>query len=223
MLKISAPWLENSNQYQVGILALENLNNPESLLALEEAAAKSAVQLRERYREFDRQALRQLPEFAAYHAFYRRFRKSYHVRLQLESVVFSKKTIHSSSALVTAMFLSELETGLLSAVHDQDILKEPLRADTAAGNESFQQISGQKKILKKGDLYIADQDGIISSVIYGPDFRTRIHSGTTRAIFTTYGVPGISQKMIETQLLRLEDLIRLFSPDLNRATLQIFP
>jgi DNA/RNA-binding domain of Phe-tRNA-synthetase-like protein len=223
MLKISASWLEDFDQYRIGILGLENLINPASHPALEEAADKSAALLREQYRALSRQALRQLPVFAAYHAFYRNFRKSYHVRLQLESVVFSKKPIQSASSLVTAMFLSELETGLLTAVHDWDLLKEPLRANTAAGDESFQQISGQNKILKKGDLYLADQSGIISSVMYGPDFRTRIRPDTARAIFTTYGMPGISRKMIETQLLRLEDLVRLFSPDLGCAALQIFP
>lgn len=223
MLNISANWLEEYNQHRVGILALGNLKNPLSHPALEEAADKTAARLREMYRGFDRQSLRQLPEFAAYHAFYRRFRKSYHVLLQLESVVFSDKPIRSSSALVTAMFLSELETGLLTAVHDQDFLNQPLRADTAEGNESFLQFSGQRKTLKLGDLYIADQDGIVSSLIYGPDSRTRIRSDTTRALFTTYGMPGISRETIESQLLCLENLVRLYSPDLSRKALEIFP
>lgn len=223
MLELSNVWLEKFSQYRIGILALGNLKNPASHPALEEAADKSAIRLRKQYRELDRQSLRQLPEFAAYYAFYRNFRKSYHVRLQLESVVFSNKPIQSFSSLVTAMFLSELETGLLTVVHDRDLLSEPLRADTAEGGESFQQISGQNKDLKKGDLYLADQDGIISSVIYGPDIRTRIRPETTRAIFTTYGMPGISRERIEAQLFRIEDLVRLFSPDLVRAALQITP
>ena len=66
----------------------------------------------------DRKSLRDLPVFAAYDAFYRSFKKTYHVQLQLESVVFKDKTIFSPSALVACMFMAELETGLLTAAHD---------------------------------------------------------------------------------------------------------
>jgi DNA/RNA-binding domain of Phe-tRNA-synthetase-like protein len=169
----------------------------------------------------DRSAIRELPVFAAYDLFYRQFRKTYHVQLQLESVIFKNKTIHSPSALVSCLFMAELKTGLLTAGHDFDALELPLEADAAAGGERYQIMEGSEKELKEGDLYIRDQQGILSSVIYGPDLRTRIHKKTDHVVFTTYGPPGISGDQIREQLIILEENVLLFAPEAVRKELII--
>lgn len=169
----------------------------------------------------DRKSLRETPVFSAYDAFYRPFKKSYHVQLQLESVVFKGKSIFSPSALVACMFMAELKTGLLTAAHDLTALDLPLIADLAVGNETYLRLDGSQQTLKEGDMYIRDQVGVLSSVIYGPDQRTQIRPDTDQAVFTTYGPPGISKTRVQEELEILENLIRIFSPAAERSLLVV--
>ncbi|MEJ2448911.1 MAG: hypothetical protein P8Y37_13370, partial [Anaerolineales bacterium] len=62
-------------------------------------------------------------------------------------------------------------------------------------------------------LYIKDQQGIIKSVLYGPDRRTIIQGDTTQVVFTTYGPLGIFEDQIREQLILLEEYVGLSSPD----------
>jgi len=158
---------------------------------------------------------------SAYDAFYRSFRKTYHVQLQLESVVFKGKSIFSPSALVACMFMVELKTRLLTAAHDISSVDLPLIADMASGEETYQRLDNTEQELKKDDLYIKDQQGILSSVIYGPDKRTRIQPDTSRALYTTYGPPGISKDQIRDQLETLAAYVRLFAPHSVREELLV--
>ena len=58
----------------------------------------------------DRVALRREPILKAYQEHYKRFEKTYHVHLQLESIVFKGKPIPTSVALVEAMFMAEVNS-----------------------------------------------------------------------------------------------------------------
>jgi len=119
------------------------------------------------------------------------------------------------------MFMAELETGLLTAAHDLTALGLPLVADVAVGLETYQRLDGSEQTLKEGDMYIRDQEGILSSVIYGPDKRTQIRPDTTQAVFTTYAPPGISKDQVQEQLEILESIIQIFSPKAERSLLVV--
>jgi len=223
MIRISPNWKAQELDSSVGLLVIMGAPNVPDNLELKKAKKVLEEELRVRYAGMDRKALREEPVLAAYDAFYRRFRKSYHVQLQLESVVIKGKPIFSPSALVTCMFMAELKTGLLTAAHDFDSLELPLTAEIAAGEETYQQLNGTKKQLKAGDMYIRDLQGILSSVIYGPDQRTQIRPDTVNSLFTTYGPPGITVSQVEAQLEILEGYIRLFAPEATRDYLVVFP
>jgi DNA/RNA-binding domain of Phe-tRNA-synthetase-like protein len=195
------------------------MENPE----LNKAKQDLEEELRKLYGQMDRKSLREEPVMAAYDAFYRPFRKTYHVQLQLESVVFKNKSIFSPSALVASMFMSELKTGLLTAAHDYSLLDLPLLADVASGGESYQKLDGSRQELKPGDLYIRDQQGILSSVIYGPDKRTQIQPDTDQAAFTTYAPPGIHPGLVQQQLELLEEYVKLFAPGVVRELVLVLP
>jgi len=94
--------------------------------------------------------LRALPILQAYHTYYKRFDKTYHVQLQLESLVFKGKDFPNVAALVECMFMAELNDLLLTAVHDWDNLRMPLRLDVANGDESYTLPNGQEQVLKPG-------------------------------------------------------------------------
>jgi len=216
---LSERWMAEEPQAKIGLLLLENVLNEPSHPALSAACQDLETELRDRYGELDRKRLRELPVFSAYDSFYRAFRKTYHVQLQLESVVFQGKSINSPSVLVECMFMAELKTGLLTAGHDFAHLVPPLLADVAFGDESYQRMDGNTQQLKNRDLYIKDQQGIISSVLYGPDGRTRIQRDTHQVVFTTYGPPGIDEGRIREQLILLEEYVGLSSPDAKRKQL----
>jgi len=221
MIELSINWKEALPESGIGLLAVKNAPNQKDHPDLKSARKELENQLRSKYGSMDRKSLRETPVFAAYDAFYRPFKKSYHVQLQLESVVFKDKSIFSPSALVACMFMAELETGLLTAAHDLSVLELPLAADIAVGNETYQRLDGSQQTLKEGDMYIRDQEGILSSVIYGPDQRTQIHLGTDQAVFTTYGPTGISNIVIQEQLEILGSYIRIFSPAAERSLLVV--
>jgi len=221
MIELSPRWRKALPEASVGLLAVKNAPNQKDHPDLKAARNELETQLRSKYGSMDRKSLRETPVFATYDAFYRKFKKSYHVQLQLESVVFKEKSIFSPSALVACMFMSELETGLLTAAHELTALKLPLTADAALGSETYQRLDGSQQTLKEGDMYIRDQEGILSSVIYGPDQRTQIHPDTDQAVFTTYGPPGISKDQIQDQLEILESFIKIFSPSAERSLLVV--
>ena len=223
MIKRSKRWELHQPKASVGLLVLSNAPNQAEHPALKEAKKDLEFELRSKYGELDRKSLREEPVMAAYDAFYRPFRKTYHVQLQLESVVFKDKPIFSPSALVTSMFMAELKTGLLTAAHDFSTLELPLLADVSVGEEIYQKLDGSQQELKSGDLFIRDQQGILSSVIYGPDLRTQIRLDTSQAAFTTYGPPGISPELVKEELEILEGYVRLFAPSAVQDLLLVIP
>lgn len=221
MIDYSESWTNSIRGACVGLLAIMNAPNQKDHPALQSTRNELENDLRSIYKGMDRKSLRENPIFAAYDAFYRPFKKTYHVQLQLESVAFKGKPIFSPSALVACMFMAELKTGLLTAAHDLTSLALPLVADVASGNEVYQRMDGEEKILKEGDLYIKDQKGILSSVIYGPDQRTQIRPDTSQSVYTTYGPPGISKAQVYDQLEILESYIRIFAPGAERSLLVV--
>ena len=178
--------------------------------------------LRERYAGYDRAALKALPVLRAYADHYRRFRKTYHIQLQLESIILKGKEIPQVATLVEAMFVAELEDLLLTAGHDLAKVQQPLRLDVAQGSEQFEPLRGEERVLKAGDMFITDTQGILSTVLEGSDHRTQITPGTQQVLFTTYAPAGIGAPMVADHLTGIEANVRLFAPDAETLALATF-
>ena len=213
-------WQEIYPQAVMGVLVMQGLSNPASTASLASLQLELETNLRQRYTGFDRAALRALPTILAYDQFYKPFKKTYHLLLQLESIL-GGKSIPSGEALVSAMFMAELEDLLLTAGHDRARISGRVRFDVAQGTERYERMNGETQQLKAGDLYSADEAGVLSSVIYGPDRNTRIQPTTTDVLYTTYGVPGISREQVQIHLKRLHALIATFSPDAELLQLEL--
>lgn len=132
----------------VGVLAVRGVANPPQHPALDAAKARLEQALRERYAGLDRATLGQLPVLQAYAAYYKSFKKTYHVQHQLESVVFKGKSLPNVAALVEAMFMAELQDLLLTAGHDLSALRLPLTLDVAKGDETYTLLRGEPQTLK---------------------------------------------------------------------------
>jgi DNA/RNA-binding domain of Phe-tRNA-synthetase-like protein len=219
MFEISQTWYTAYPAAHLGLLVMREVANPPQHSGLDELKAELETSLRADYSRFDRTALENLPVMKAYNGYYQRFKKTYHVQLQLESIVHKGKTIPRVAALVEAMFMAEVKNQLLTAGHDLDLLDLPASLDVASGAESYTLMRGSPQTLKNGDMFIRDRAGVISSIIYGPDQRTQIRPETRAVIFTVYAPPGISTGLVRTHLEDIRSYVRVVAPravtDLN--------
>jgi DNA/RNA-binding domain of Phe-tRNA-synthetase-like protein len=212
MIKVTEDWRRALAGAHLGVLAMTGVANPQCQPLLQKRKEEVEAELRLRYGDFDKAAFRQLAVIQAYEAYYRRWGKSYHVLAQVESVAVKGKAIPAVASLVEAMFMAELKNMLLTAGHDLERLSLPLTLDVAAGGESYLGIRGSEEVTKAGDMMIYDAQGIISSIIHGPDSRTRINPDTTKALFTVYAPAGITEDAISGHLRDIEAYVRLVAP-----------
>ncbi|MDK2951865.1 MAG: hypothetical protein PWQ77_1530 [Kosmotogales bacterium] len=205
---------------KAGILIMKNISVNRSVE--EPEIIHSLDEMRQRYGHLNREELKKLHPILAYTNYYKKFRCSYPVIAQLESVLKGRKTPHAESGLLQAMFLSELESMLLTAGHDLSKLQLPLQLKVASGDENYRSISEKDITTVEGDLMICDGMSVISSIMRGPDFRSRITASTTEVLFTIYAPPGIETDYIETDLRKLEERIKTFSSSSVTMSLQVF-
>lgn len=219
---VSEEWRDAYPGASVGILAMRGVANPAHHPVLE--ARKDALEqhLRQQFAGADRAAIKALPTMRAYTDYYRAFRKTYHIQLQLESVALKGKAIPSVAALVECMFMAELKNMLLTAGHDLETVHMPVRIDVAQGTEQMVLMSGQEQQLKAGDMMIADADKVLSSVIYGPDRRSQIAAETHQVLFTVYAPAGIEREAVRTHLEDIRDYVWIVTPEADVVELHVY-
>lgn len=212
MFQLSEAWKKAYPNAHAGVLVMREAANPAHHTVLEQHKADLEEQLRARFAGQDRAALLRNPALHAYDAYYKQFKKTYHVQLQLESILLKGKSIPTVAALVEAMFMAEMDGLLLTAGHDLDAVRLPLTIDTGDGVESYTLLRGEPQVTKAGDMLIRDMEGIISSIVYGPDQRTQIAPGTRDAVFTIYAPAGIARHEVKRQLEQIRDNILTIAP-----------
>jgi DNA/RNA-binding domain of Phe-tRNA-synthetase-like protein len=222
MFNVSNAWKAAYPEAQAGILVVRNFTNPTHHLELKARKQRLQDDLRNRFAGQDRNAIAALSPIQAYNAYYKPFKKSYHVQLQLESVVFKGKSLPSVAALVEAMFMAEIKNLLLTAGHDLDTLQLPVTLDVAAGQEQYTLLRGAEQVTKSGDMLMADGAGVISSILYGPDQRTQISEKTRNALFAVYAPEGIGAQEILQHLEDIRENIMLVSPDTRVELMKVY-
>jgi len=214
MLSISATdgWRRSHAGATIGLLELSGVDNAAPSPILESRKRELEAQLREAYDGFDRNDFLAIPVLAAYRRYYRHFKKTYHLLLQIESIVLRGKDLPTVSPLVDSNFLAEMESFVLTAGHDVEKLNEPILIDESLEGELITQMSGGSKAIYARDMIMRDAKGISCSIIYGQDNRSPISSATTQVIYVSYAPPEVSAESVSTQLQGIEENVRLFSP-----------
>lgn len=214
MLSISAvdEWRTTHSGAVIGLLELSGVENTLSSPRLDERKREVEVRLRERYKGFTRQDFLSLPVMSDYERYYKRFNKTYHVQLQVESIVLKGKNLPDVSPLVDSNFIAEVETLVLTAGHDIAKLYEPILIDVSREGDHITQMNGASKAIRAGDMIMRDAQDVCCSIIYGQDNRSPISSETTRVLYVAYAPAGVPSEIVDTQLRRIEENIRLFSP-----------
>jgi len=180
---------------------------------LDGLAAGIVSELRARFAAGGKDALKGDPVIAAYDGYYRQFRKTYHVALQLESVIWKGRGIESRNPIVKVMFMAELKNMLLTAVHDLAHVVFPVGAGLATGSEEYIAMGGEARVLKEGDMMIRDAQGILSSIVYGPDQRTAVTAGTTDLLFCVYAPPGVGEDRVRAHIEDIRRFIAVAAPE----------
>ena len=219
MFTASEEWKARYPDACFGVLIMEGVDNTGKCPALEARKDDLEQRLRRLYSGKSRKEIGAEHPFAAYGRYYKAFGKNYHVLFQVESVALKEKPIFSPSPLVAVMFMAELKNGLLTAGHDLDRTEPPFLLDVAKGGETFTSLGGTQRTLLPEDMYFSDRNGILSSIIYGPDDSSAITAATSRALFTVYGTPSISAGEVRAHLEEIEELVHILNPEAARKEL----
>jgi len=206
----------------LGILAIRNVCNPKKHEELDRCKLELENNLREKYAGLDKTYLKNMEPIKTYNNYYKRFNKTYHVLLQLDSIVFKNKSIPKVASLVEAMFMAELKNLLLTAGHDLDAIDLPIKLDVSSGGEKYTQINGQEKELIPNDMMVSDLQGITSSIIYGPDKRTQIKPDTRNVLFVVYAPPGIEKSRVFQHLQDIQSYVHIIAPKSEVELLKVY-
>ena len=71
-------------------------------------------------------------------------------------------------------------------------------------------------------LVISDLKGIISSIIYGPDKRTRIRPNSRKVLFVVYAPPGIEKSKVFQHLQDIQNYVYIIVPESEVELLKVY-
>jgi DNA/RNA-binding domain of Phe-tRNA-synthetase-like protein len=69
-------------------------------------------------------------------------------------------------------------------------------------------------------MFIYDDEGILSCVVYGPAQRARITPATTRVLFTAYAPPGLGVEKVMDHLGELKANVVTITPEAEVEALE---
>ncbi len=196
----------------IGLLEIAGVENRLPGAQLNQRKREVETRLRTIYAGFNRRQFLALPVMAAYDRYYRRFDKTYHVLLQVESIVLRGKNLPDVSPLVDANFTAEVETLVLTAGHDVEKLIQPVLIDVARAGDLLTGMNGETRPIRAGDMVMRDAAGISCTILYGQDNRSPITPATKHVLYVSYAPPGVPPEAVEAQLRLIEEYVRLSSP-----------
>jgi DNA/RNA-binding domain of Phe-tRNA-synthetase-like protein len=220
-ISFSAAWKRTFAGAHIGILRVNGVDNTQNAPTLEAHKRELETRLRERYEHMSRADLHTLPVLRAYRNYYKPFGNSYHVQLQLESVVHKHTSLPQVSPLVDANFAAELDTFILTAAHDAEKLEPPLTIDVTHEGEPFTQLTGKTRTLKGGDMVMRDAHGAVCTILYGQDQRTAISRQARAALYVAYAPSGVPKHAVEKQLETICELVLSFDENAQIASLVV--
>lgn len=208
----AAAWRAAHPGATFGLLEISGADNTRPSVELNQRKRLTEATLRARYANFTRQDFLALPVMSAYQRYYKRFDKTYHVLLQLESIVLKNKSLPDVSPLVDANFIAEVETLILTAGHDAGKLQGALTLDVSRAGDAITRMNGAPKAMEAGDMIMRDATGVVCSLIYGQDNVSPIMPATTHVLYVSYVPEGVPAATVEMQLQKMEQHVRLFAP-----------
>ena len=204
-----------------GVMIVKGFRTTTGRAIMDHIIAAELEQIKSTYPDYDRKTALETKPLCHYAAYYKRFKKTFPVLGQLESVLLKGKGIPPVGISVEAMFLAEVKNMLLTAGHDLDLIEGSLTVDVATAPVNYQGISGKEQQLVKDDLYLSDEKGVLSSIINGPDYRTKITETTQNALYFVYGVEGVTETQIREHLQTISSYLSQAVQDMEVQSIKI--
>ncbi|MFH0875593.1 MAG: tryptophan--tRNA ligase [archaeon] len=143
-----------------------------------------------------------------YNEFFNKFSKSVPIQFQLESILKGKE-IPKTNPLVEVLFMLEMKHAVMISGHDTSSIKGDLIFDLSDGSESFVKIDGKSQKFKADDILLKDEKEVITTLLYGPDFKTKMTEKTTRCVFLFWFFKRIDEMIIENTIENLREYMGL--------------
>ena len=121
-----------------------------------------------------------------------------------------RKGLPAGSALVQALLLAEMSTGVLMGAQDAAAIQGELVYDLAVDGETFKGMRGTVQC-REGEIVLRDAEDIVASLFQGPDYRTRLAKATRDVIFFVFAVPGIDLEQIQEGVDTILDIFKTAS------------
>ena len=194
----------------LGVLEVSYPENGFDRDALHALIERELAALRDKYADYDRKAV-----FGEnpYFRFFRKFKKTYPVMQQFESVMFKGRPFPEEDPVMGVPFLLELTTFVLSGTHDIDRMDGPLTIFTPSEKLPFLGMRAASTHTYPKDICGRDNSGIIFSMIAGADDRTCIHPDSRHVFHPVFGTPDTDKTVIENALRRIEFFVKVLAPD----------
>ena len=209
MIEIINELGDKRRDFALGVLVLENVPSRSSERM---ATAREALEdeLRRTYGQMPRSELKVMHPMDVYVSYYKKYGYTYHVLPQLESVL-KGRPIPDGLPAVAAMFMAELKNMVLTAAHDMDAFSPPLRIGVSTGEETFKTMGGRVVTSVSGDFMLSDGEGVVGSILRGPDRRTAVTESTRRVLYAVYAPAGIGEETLYSHMSDIESYVGLAS------------
>lgn len=170
--------------------------------------------LKERYTDYDRKAV-----FGEnpYVKFFKKFKKTYPVMLQFESVCFKDRPFPAFNPISEIAFLAEITTFVLSGAHDIDNISGDVQLYIADSREDFEGMHGTLHTYPN-DFCAKDDKGIVFSLIAGTDRRTCAKQDSRYVLYPVFGTPDIPLEVIQKGLDTICRYVKVLCPDAEIET-----
>ena len=167
-------------------------------------------QLRQNYTDYDRKTV-----FGEnpYVRFFKKFKKTYPVMMQFESVMFKGRPFPEFNPVSEVAFLMEIVTHVLSGAHDIDRIRGTVELYSAVCKEEFPGLRGTPFHTYPDDFCGRDEAGIIFSEIAGADERTCAKQESTHILYPVFGTPELDETVIRNAMDVLIRYIQVLSPN----------
>ena len=147
-----------------------------------------------------------------YNRYFKKYKKTYPVLQQLESWLLKGRPFPSGNPINEVTFLTELRTQVLLGTHDIDRIRGQAELFRPTEKLPFPGMRGEEIHCYPGDVTARDQEGIILSLIAGPDERTHIRLDSTHIAFLFFAVPGVTETELSAVQDRLAGYARVLAP-----------
>lgn len=148
-----------------------------------------------------------------YYRYFKKFKKSYPVMMQLESYLLKGRPFPSGNPINEIAFLAELKTQILLGSHDIDRIEGDMVLFCGTEKTDFPGMRGDTVHIYPGDVSARDDKDIILSMIAGADNRTCITEDSRNIAYIFFGTDKTPEDQFDQMAALLSGYIHTLAPE----------